>query len=48
MSEAVSANPWLTTASWRRLFRDRPIIPLTALLAVLVANAALTAFFFFL
>ena len=36
MSEAVSANPWLTTASWRRLFRDRPIIPLTALLAVLV------------
>lgn len=36
MSEAVSANPWLTATGWRRLFRDRPIIPLIALLGVLV------------
>jgi ribose transport system permease protein len=30
-------NPWLTVAAWRNLFRDRPIIPLTGLLVVLVA-----------
>ena len=29
-------NPWLTMAGWRRLFRDRPIIPLIALLVALV------------
>ena len=39
MSGAVAAttrNPWLTMAAWRRLFRDRPIIPLIGLLVVLV------------
>ena len=25
-------NPWLTADAWRRLFRDRPLIPLTGLL----------------
>jgi ribose transport system permease protein len=30
-------NPWLTAAAWRNLFRDRPTIPLTGLLLVLVA-----------
>jgi ribose transport system permease protein len=29
-------SPWLTTAAWRGLFSDRPMIPLLALLAVLV------------
>jgi ribose transport system permease protein len=36
MSAAVRANPWLNTAAWRNLFRDRPVIPLTGLLVVLV------------
>ena len=29
-------NPYLTTAWWRRLFRDRPMIPLLVLLGLLV------------
>jgi ribose transport system permease protein len=29
-------NPWLTAAGWRRLFRERPIIPLIGLLVLLV------------
>jgi ribose transport system permease protein len=33
---ADSRSPWLTADAWRRLFRDRPLIPLLALLAVLV------------
>lgn len=41
MSGIVSAtaerNAWLTAAAWRRLFRDRPIVPLIGLLLVLVA-----------
>jgi ribose transport system permease protein len=32
----VSRNPWLTAGAWRRLFRDRPLIPLVGLLVVLV------------
>ena len=40
MSEAVGTaearNPWLTAAAWRALFRDRPVIPLLALLGLLV------------
>jgi ribose transport system permease protein len=32
----TTRNPWLTMAAWRRLFRDRPIIPLIGLLVVLV------------
>jgi hypothetical protein len=40
MSGAVTTagerNRWLTAAAWRRLFRDRPIIPLIGLLALLV------------
>ena len=40
MSVATSVeqarNRWLTAAAWRSLFRDRPIIPLTGLLVVLV------------
>ncbi len=30
-------SPWLTAAAWLGLFRDRPLIPLIALLAILVA-----------
>lgn len=30
-------SPWLSAAGWRDLFRERPIIPLIALLVVLVA-----------
>jgi ribose transport system permease protein len=33
---ADSRGAWLTADAWRRLFRDRPLIPLLALLAVLV------------
>src|SRR5688572_25877278 len=33
---AAGRNPWLTTAAWRSLFRDRPVIPLLALLGLLV------------
>ena len=33
---ANERNPWLTADAWRRLFRDRPLIPLTGLLVVLV------------
>jgi ribose transport system permease protein len=29
-------NPWLTADAWRRLFRDRPLVPLLGLLVVLV------------
>ena len=29
-------NPWLTADAWRRLFRDRPLVPLTGLLVLLV------------
>jgi ribose transport system permease protein len=40
MSDAVhteaARSPWLTWATWRGLFRDRPIIPLIGLLVVLV------------
>jgi ribose transport system permease protein len=40
MTEAArserAGSPWLTAAAWRALFRDRPIIPLIALLALLV------------
>jgi ribose transport system permease protein len=36
MSAAVQAGAWRSGATWRNLFRDRPIIPLIALLALLV------------
>ena len=36
MSAAVDVKRWGGIAAWRGLFRDRPIIPLTGLLAVLV------------
>ena len=31
-----TGNPYLTAAGWRRLFRDRPMIPLLVLLGILV------------
>jgi ribose transport system permease protein len=36
MSSAVAANRWRGMDAWRSLFRDRPIVPLIGLLAVLV------------
>ena len=40
MSEATGSvaprSPWLTLAGWRRLFRDRPIVPLLVLLVILL------------
>jgi ribose transport system permease protein len=33
---ATPRNPWLTSAAWRRLLRDQPLIPLTLLLLALV------------
>ncbi|HEX2470903.1 MAG TPA: ABC transporter permease [Candidatus Limnocylindrales bacterium] len=45
MSSAVDTadtrNPWLTAAAWRRLFRDRPMIPLLVLLGILVVLSEL-------
>jgi ribose transport system permease protein len=44
MSETVHAgrtrSPWRTWAAWRSLFRDRPMVPLIALLALLVVASA--------
>jgi ribose transport system permease protein len=36
-----TGNPWLTAAAWRRLFRDRPMIPLLVLLGALVVVSEL-------
>jgi len=33
---APARSPWLSASAWRALFRDRPIIPLVALLVLLV------------
>jgi len=44
MSNAVDAparSPYLTAAGWRRLFRDRPMIPLLVLLGLLVVASEL-------
>jgi ribose transport system permease protein len=41
MSALTGAAQWRTAATWRRLLRDQPIVPLTALLLVLVATYAL-------
>ncbi len=36
MNASARANKWLTAVTWRRLLRDRPIVPLMGLLAILV------------
>lgn len=36
VGQATSTNVWLTGGAWRRLFRDRPIVPLLVLLGLLV------------
>ncbi len=45
MTEAVRPDPgrnvWLTAAQWRRTFRDRPLVPLLFLLALLVIASEL-------
>ena len=45
MSSAVDTadtrNPWLTASAWRRLFRDRPMLPLLVLLGILVVVSEL-------
>jgi ribose transport system permease protein len=33
---ATRRNTWLTAGAWRRLFRDRPLIPLTGLLLLMI------------
>ena len=38
---ATTRNPWLGASAWRRLFRDRPMIPLLVLLGVLVVVSEL-------
>ena len=35
-AEGVPRNPWLTAGPWRRLFRDRPLIPLIGLAVAMV------------
>ena len=37
----VERNRWLTSAGWRALFRDRPVIPLIVLLGILVVVSEL-------
>jgi ribose transport system permease protein len=39
----VERNPWLSADAWRRLFRDRPIIPLTGLLVLLILVFAIVS-----
>jgi ribose transport system permease protein len=44
MTESAAPAPrnrWLTASGWRTLFRDRPVIPLLALLALLVVVSEL-------
>jgi ribose transport system permease protein len=36
-------SPWLGADAWRRLFRDRPIVPLIALLAILIVVFAIAS-----
>ena len=43
MTAAVRTNRWLGASAWRNLFRDMPLIPLLALLAVLVACVELAS-----
>jgi ribose transport system permease protein len=47
MTDAARAEPvrssWLTIAGWRRLLRDRPIVPLLGLLIILVVAFALVS-----
>ena len=43
MSAAVRADRWLEAATWRNLFRDRPLIPLAGLLLVLVVAVQVAA-----
>jgi len=38
---ADTRNPWLTASAWRRLFRDRPMLPLLVLLGILVVVSEL-------
>ena len=38
---APTSRPWLSPAAWRGLFRDRPMIPLLALLTILVVASEL-------
>jgi ribose transport system permease protein len=40
---ADTRNEWLTADAWRRLFRDRPIVPLTGLLVILIIVFALAS-----
>jgi ribose transport system permease protein len=37
----VARSRWLTTAAWRGVLRDQPMVPLLALLAVLVLASEL-------
>jgi len=41
MTAATRTNTWLTAGAWQRLFRDRPVIPLLGLLALLVVVSEL-------
>jgi len=41
MTAATGTSTWLTASAWRRLFRDRPVIPLLGLLVLLVAVSEL-------
>jgi ribose transport system permease protein len=41
VAQAPERSSWLTAAAWRALFRDRPIVPLLVLLALLVVASEL-------
>ena len=40
-ADSAQRNRWLTSAGWRALFRDRPVIPLIVLLGILVVVSEL-------
>ena len=42
MTAAAAAQNWRTSGAWRRLFRERPVIPLLVLLAALVVIYGVT------
>ncbi len=41
MTTAAATRTWLTASGWRRMFRDRPLVPLIILLAILVVLSEL-------
>ena len=41
MTTATATRTWLTASGWRRMFRDKPLIPLIGLLGILIVLSEL-------